>query len=101
MSWQDLLHHEFLGNDLVDWVLAALTFLVTLTVLPLLKRVISLRRWRPAVEDRDRPQFHGAIELATLLVARTSRVFLWAVALYLGSRDLTFTPHLERALTVT
>ncbi len=99
-SWQDLLHHEFLGNDLVDWVLAAFTFLVTLTVLPLVKRAISLRRRRPLPADQDRPQFHGAIELTTLLVARTSRLFLWAVALYLGSRDLTFPPHLERALTV-
>jgi|SRR5579863_6830474 len=98
-SWRDLLHYEFLGNDLADWALAALTFLVTLTVLPLVKRVISARRRREAPQNR--PQFHSAIELTTLLVARTSRLFLLAVALYLASRDLTFPPRLEHALTIT
>src|ERR1700724_916778 len=74
------------------------TFLVTLTLLPIIKGFIAARRrsWTP----NDRLQFHAAIELTTLLVARTSRVFLFAVALYLASRHLTFLPRVERAITI-
>ena len=95
---QDVLHYEFLGNPVMNWGLAVLTFLVTLTVLPIVKGFIAARRrsWTP----NDRLQFHAAIELTTLLVARTSRVFLFAVALYLASRHLTFPPPLERVITV-
>ena len=35
---------EFLGNDLREWAIALVTFLVTLTVLPIVKRFISARR---------------------------------------------------------
>ncbi|HEY3786735.1 MAG TPA: mechanosensitive ion channel family protein [Steroidobacteraceae bacterium] len=98
-DWHALLRYEFLGNDLAAWLLAALTFFVTLTVLPLVKGYISARRRRSA--EAGRPQLHTAIDLATLLVTRTSRLFLLAVALYFASRDLEFTPRLERALTIT
>ncbi|MGH8136863.1 MAG: mechanosensitive ion channel family protein [Steroidobacteraceae bacterium] len=98
LRWQDILHYEFLGNGVAAWALAGVTFLITLTVLPIVKGFISARRrrWTP----QDRLQFHSAIELTALLVARTSRLFLLAVALYLASRDLIFTPRLERALTI-
>jgi small-conductance mechanosensitive channel len=98
LKWQDVLHFEFLGNPVMNWGLAVITFLVTLTVLPIVKGFIAARRrsWTP----NDRLQFHSAIELTTLLAARTSRVFLFAVALYLASRDLTFPPPVERAITI-
>jgi small-conductance mechanosensitive channel len=98
LRWQDILHFEFLGNPVMNWGLAVLTFLVTLTVLPIVKGFIAARRrkWTP----NDRLQFHAAIELTALLAARTSRVFLFAVALYLASRHLTFLPRVERAITI-
>ncbi|HEV7446575.1 MAG TPA: mechanosensitive ion channel family protein [Steroidobacteraceae bacterium] len=98
LRWQDILHFEFLGNPVMNWGLAVVTFLVTLTVLPIIKGFIAARRrsWTPD----DRLQFHSAIELTTLLVARTSRAFLFAVALYLASRHLTFPPRLERVITI-
>ncbi|MGJ8503456.1 hypothetical protein, partial [Glaesserella parasuis] len=43
---------------------------------------------------------HTAVELTTLLVARTSRVFLFAIALFLASRHLVFPPRLERVVEV-
>jgi small-conductance mechanosensitive channel len=95
---QDILHFNFLNNPVSDWAVALGVFLVTLTVLPIIKGFIGARRKRWSAEDRL--QVHSAIELTTLLVARTSRVFLWAVALYLGSRYLTFTPRLDRILTI-
>src|SRR5690242_942535 len=98
LRWHDLLHFEFLGNPVLNWALALITFLVTLTVLPIVKKFIAARR---ASRTRsDRLQFHTAIELATLLAARTVRLFLFVVALYLASRHLTFPPPLERALTI-
>jgi small-conductance mechanosensitive channel len=97
-SWRDLWHIEFLGNDLGEWTLALITFLVTFTVLPILMRYISAvrRRWTPS----EQHQVHTALELTALLVERTSRVFVWAAALYLGSRHLSFPPKAERVLTV-
>ncbi|HYB22259.1 MAG TPA: mechanosensitive ion channel family protein, partial [Solirubrobacteraceae bacterium] len=79
------------------WAVALAVFLVTFTVLPLAMRVIGRQQRRRAAE---RPgQVHYAVDLAALLIARTSRVFLWGVALWLASRDLTFPPRLERWLT--
>jgi small-conductance mechanosensitive channel len=98
LRWQDILQFEFLGNPVVNWGLAVITFLVTLTVLPIVKSFIAARRrsWTP----NDRLQFHSAIELTALLVARTSRVFLFAVALFLASRHLVFPPRLERVIEI-
>jgi MscS family membrane protein len=98
LRWQDITQFEFLGNPVLNWGYAVVTFLVTLTVLPIMKGFIAARRrrWTP----NDRLQFHAAIELTTLLVARTSRVFLFVVALYLASRHLTFPPRLERVITI-
>jgi small-conductance mechanosensitive channel len=99
INWRDILHFEFLGNSVAEWGLALVTFLVTLTVLPIVKGFIAARRRSWTAQDRQ--QFHAAIELTTLLAARTSRVFLWAVALYLASRYLTFPPRLERVIAIT
>src|SRR3569833_1477598 len=96
---------DFLGNDLRSWAFALGTFLITLTVLPLVKRFISARRRRWV--EKEQPQLagnaahaHHAIGLATLLDERTSLYFLWAVAVYLASRDLVFTPRIDRFLTI-
>jgi small-conductance mechanosensitive channel len=103
--WQ----HDFLGNDIRSWTFALATFLITLTVLPLVKGFISARRRHRAERDAQQTgsvanapvgNAHHAIRLATLLVERTGLFFLWAVAVYLASRDLTFTPPVERILTI-
>jgi small-conductance mechanosensitive channel len=95
---------EFLGNDVRSWAFALATFLITLTVLPLVKGFISARRRHWAEKEPQLPggvvHAHHAVGLATLLVERTSRFFLWAVAVYLASRDLVFTPKVERILTI-
>ncbi len=95
-GWRNLGHIEFLGNELGTWAIALGIFLITFTILPLLKRVISARRRRQG-EFGAR---NFAVELTAALVARTSRLFLWGVAVWLASRDLTFPPPAERWLTI-
>src|ERR1700742_2400071 len=94
LRWQDILHFEFLGNPVLNWGLALITFLITLTVLPIVKGFIAARRrsWTAI----DRVKFHSAVELTTLLAAETSRIFLFVVALFFASRHLTFPSRLER-----
>jgi small-conductance mechanosensitive channel len=103
-SFEKFWQIEFLGNDVRAWTIAVATFLVTLTVLPLVKRFISGRRRRWAERETETSHVgapaHHAIGLTALLVERTSWLFLCAVAVYLGSRDLTFAPRVERFLTI-
>ena len=95
VSWQDLWRAEFLWNSVGAWTWALAAFLVTFTVLPLIKGFISTRRRRWLQAQRELPT---AIEVATLLIDRTSRLFLWIVALYFASTQLRFPAHVERTI---
>ena len=99
MAWRDLLQLEFLGNDLGAWLRALVTFLVVLTILPIVTGYIGARRRRLKLHQSPQRVFL-AIDLATLLIERTSQIFIWGVALWLGSRHLTFPPRVERWLAV-
>lgn len=88
---------EFLGNTLGNWTIALAVLLVTLTVLPVAKRLIAAQRRR--LLARAPLKVHPAIDLAALLAGRTSRLFLWGAAVWLAARDLAFPPKLERWLT--
>lgn len=91
-----LWHFEFLGNELGEWAVALVIFLVTFTVLPLIKRFISARRRR----EYPASQAYAAFDLLGALVEHTSRLFLWGVALWLGARDLNFPDRIDRALNM-
>ena len=95
-SWRDFGQVEFLGNDLKTWAIALAIFLITFSILPLLRRLISARRRRHA----DLSTVHMSVDLTATLVARTSGLFLLAVAVWLASRDLTFPPRAEHWLTI-
>jgi small-conductance mechanosensitive channel len=95
-GWRELGEVEFLGNDLKTWTIALAIFLITFTILPLLRRVISAKRRRHAELSTG----SIAVDLAATLVARTSGVFLLGAAVWLASRDLTFPPRVEHWLTV-
>jgi small-conductance mechanosensitive channel len=98
MTFQELWNAQFLDNSVEEWTLALVTFLVTFTVLPIVKGFISSRRKRWIAAGRV--TLPDPIELAGLLAERTNRLFLLAVAVYLASRNLTFPARLERVLTV-
>ena len=95
-GWSELWHSRFLGNELGEWAIALAIFLITFTVLPLIKRAISRRRRREA----PGPQGYIALDLLTVMVARTNRLFLWGVAVWLAARDLAFADRVDRGLNV-
>jgi small-conductance mechanosensitive channel len=89
----------FLWNTIAEWSLAGLTFLVTLTLLPLIKSFASAQQKKWLERNRNR-QIPLALEIAILLVTQTSRIFLWTVALFLALYQLDFPYRIERVLDV-
>ena len=98
MTSHELWSSEFLGNNVGQWTLALVTFLVTFTVLPVVKGFIGSRRRKWA--ESGRGQLPDAIGLVGVLVERTSGWLLAAVAVWLASRNLTFAARTERILTI-
>lgn len=95
MSLDELLQRIYLGNPVQAWLLALAAFLVTFTVLPLVRSFVMSQRKR--IQSLEPPL---GVELALGMIARTSRVFLWVVALYVAERFLELTPRVERISTV-
>jgi small-conductance mechanosensitive channel len=87
----ELLSSVYYGNRLSDWLLALAAFLVTFTVLPLLRGLVMAQRHRLQQEAGSRP----GVELALRLLARTRPLFLWALALYAFERPLELPPRVE------
>jgi small-conductance mechanosensitive channel len=94
----ELWHYEFLGNELGTWAFALGIFLVTFTVLPIVRGFISA--WRRRLRLKERHGAFAALNLATALVEHTNQLFMWGLAVWLAARDLSFPPRVERGLTV-
>lgn len=86
----------FFHNSLLDWGLAALVFLFTFLVLPFIQRLIRARQAHWKELSTDSP----ALELLEQLAARTSRLVLLIIALYLAEKILTLTHRVDRAFDV-
>jgi small-conductance mechanosensitive channel len=95
-GFSQLWHHEFLGNEFGEWAIALVIFLITFTVLPIAKRAISARRRR----EYPASQAYAALDVVAAMVEHTGRLFLWAVAVWLGARDLTLPGTIDHALNV-
>jgi len=93
VTMSEILERVWLGNSVRAWLLALLAFLVIFTVLPLLRGFVLSRR--AGLQSFDRG--HGGIELVLLLIGRTSRLFLWVVALFFAGRFLESSPRVEQA----
>jgi small-conductance mechanosensitive channel len=92
-----LWHFQFLGNELGTWAVSLVIFLVTFTLLPIIRGFISAQRRRLGLKEK-----HGAyvaLNLAAALVEHTRPIFLLGLAVWLGSRDLAFPPRVEHWLT--
>jgi small-conductance mechanosensitive channel len=86
---QRFMEMEFLDNTLLSWGLALVAFLVTFTVLPMVRGYIGALRKRKPVHE------HTALDLAMVLITRTSRLFLIAVALWAGTQPLDMPQRVE------
>jgi small-conductance mechanosensitive channel len=90
-----LAHQMLLDNSASAWLYAALAFVFTFTVLPVVRGYLRARRQRYA--NRDVPL---AVALVAHLADHTSRVVLWIVALYAADRILTLPGSVDQALHV-
>jgi small-conductance mechanosensitive channel len=95
--WLEIWQTPFHGNTIGAWTTALIAFLVTFTVLPLVRGFISARRKKWIQAGHKLPT---AIEVATLLVERTSRLFLFSVAIYFAAAQLQLPPRIAHALFI-
>ncbi len=94
MRMTEFLAAVHLGNTVRDWLLGLAAFLVTFTVLPLLRRLVMSQRRR--IQSLEPPL---GVEIALLVIASTRQWFLWIVAVYAAQRFLTLAPAIERVST--
>jgi small-conductance mechanosensitive channel len=94
-NFSQLARQTLLDNSASAWRYAALAFLLTFTVLPLLRGYLHARRQRYA--NRELP---FAVALVAHLAERTSRVVLWIGALYAAERILTLPKRIDEAFHV-
>ncbi len=89
--WSDWMSQIVLGNSLADWLWAATAFVLTFTVLPLLRSFVghTARRYPSA----DQPT---AVALILHLIQNTSRLVLLTVALYAAVRLLMLPPRVDK-----
>jgi small-conductance mechanosensitive channel len=97
MTWAEVWNTKFLWNTVGAWTLGVTLFLVTFTVLPLLKSYIGSQRRKWAQAGRELPL---AIEVIAVLVDRTSKLFLFTVALTLAFTQLDFPSYIERVVKI-
>ena len=81
----------YYGNALAAWTKAVLTFALWFTVLPLLRAFIA-RRLRTRVSTHP----VAFLLLVRTLIDATSRIFMFAVAIYLALRWLKTSPRADR-----
>lgn len=98
---QQLLGHEFFGNSLRAWLLAALAFAFTFGVLPAVRRYVTRRhRAREAQLAQRGSGARPPPNYAGKLVASTSRLFLLTLALWFATRILALPAGVSHAFTV-
>jgi small-conductance mechanosensitive channel len=97
MSLRDLWHTEFLWNPAGKWVIALLLFGVTFTLLPLIRGSVAQRRRHWTESGREIPT---AIEVLTLLISKTSRLFIFTLAVALALTGLSFPKDVSRIVQI-
>ena len=89
----DILNTQLLDNPLQDWGIAILILMLTFLGALLLKRVLMRRISRAPMGDGK-----GLDRLAKTLVKGTHNIFIFILALYLGSLVLSLPESVELAL---
>lgn len=86
--------HGLLGNSVGDWATALAVFLAVFIGLLAIRGIVRSRRRRWVDSGRPLPV---ALDLTGLLVEKTTRLFLWGVALYSAFEQLEFPPTIHVA----
>ena len=81
-----ILQQGLLWNSVGDWAMALVVFLAVLAGLFTVRRVVRARRRRWSGSGTAVPL---AIDIGSQLVGKTSRLFIWGVALYAAIEQLT------------
>ncbi|MCP5470516.1 MAG: mechanosensitive ion channel family protein [Sinobacteraceae bacterium] len=89
---RELLDRVWLGNSVQDWLLALAAFLIIFTVLPLARSFVLARAAKRQASEGGA----GRMALLLQLIGRTSRLFLWVVALFWAGHFLALSPRLEQ-----
>lgn len=89
----EILEQTWLGNSVRAWLAALAAFLVIFTVLPLARSFVLSRRSKLEALGRGA----AGVELALLLIGRTSQLFLWVLAVFFAGRFLDSPPRVEQA----
>ncbi|HEV2703955.1 MAG TPA: mechanosensitive ion channel domain-containing protein [Steroidobacteraceae bacterium] len=80
---------DLLWNSVGEWTLALIVFLAVFAGLLLVRGLFRARRRRWAQSGRPLPV---ALDLGALLIEKTTRLFIWGVALYSAFEQLEFPP---------
>lgn len=91
----EFLKFPVLGNPVSAWLLALGAFLVTFTVLPLVRSYVARR-----ARSSEGTPHSVVVELVLRLIPRTSRLFLWIVAVKAAETFLILPANAHRALTI-
>lgn len=94
-NWSQIIRQILIENTLGDWFAAALVFLLTFTVLPLVRGYLRSRRSHYANRVLPPP-----VALLAYLLERTSHIVQWIVALYIADRILALPARLDRGLEI-
>jgi small-conductance mechanosensitive channel len=86
-----LLDTRFLDNSILQWGIALLAFLVTFTILPLVRGYVRTLRKRYAATTHP-----IALEIVSLFAERTRVWFLWALAIWIAETLLVVPRKVDR-----
>lgn len=92
-DWALMLDRTVLANPISAWLMALSVALAIVLVVRAVRRVVASRALAWTLRTRT-----GADDLVLKMLARTRGWFVLVVSLYAGSRALTVTPGVERAL---
>ncbi|HEY3732186.1 MAG TPA: mechanosensitive ion channel family protein [Steroidobacteraceae bacterium] len=95
-NWSQIAHQILLDNSPSAWLYAVSAFLLSFSILPLVRGFLRARR-RARYAHREMPL---AAALIGHLAEHTSRVVLWIVALYLAENILTLPKRVDMVFSI-
>lgn len=96
MDWTGIhqtLQTSWYGNTLENWALSLLSALLTIALLPLLRKSVTRR-------VHARPISTAGAALARRLVQRTTLIFFIVIGIYISTRSLQLGPSTSRVLDI-